>query len=141
MPVRIQVLDDHTGDELPDHTPDDVITVRLGERSWHAYLSEGSADKLEQTIREFLSGLEATTEPEPRPAAPKPTTKSKGKSSLASSSTAEDRQAQRERIRQFVENHASPDIRDQNIGERGRIPTTVLTAFYGAHPKERKLFG
>lgn len=136
MAVIVQIQDDHTQTELKDVGVDDYINISLGELRWRAYLSEKSADLLEKTITEFLSGLEPSTVPERVASVRTPRAVGSGKSANALSV---ERKEQRQRIIQFAKGH--PALKSVRIGDRGRIDSEVLAEFYTLHPEEPKLFG
>jgi hypothetical protein len=130
MGRKYVLLDDLTGDELPDST--EPIHLSLGRTTYALYLSEDSHGKLLEAVQPFIENAETVSQEPSRGTA-------RSSSTAASSSSAADKERLK-KIRAWAQstNYKYKNAKGDEVtlGDRGRIPEEVIKAYTENNPDD-----
>lgn len=122
MGRKYVLLDDYDGKELPDDTQ--PVNLSLGRTTYALYLSEKNHGKLMEVLDPFIKDAETT----------RTTTAS------APKATAKADKDKLKRVRAWAQETGykfkGADGEERTLGDRGRIPEEVVSAYEAANPED-----
>jgi len=113
MGRRTVLIDDYSGDELPDTTA--PLRLSLGRKTYNLYLSDKSLEALYGALEPFTKDAETAT------ASAAPTTNSKADKERTSA------------IRAWAQANKVKQPNGKPLGDRGRIPQEIIDAYDAAN--------
>lgn len=122
MGKKTILLDDFDGKELPDTT--DPLTLHVGPEGWNLYLSEASHKKLMQALEPFVKDAESASKYS--------ITVTKGRRSSKPKSDL-DLGAVRKWAQENKKTFTNAQGKETPVGDRGRIPDSIIDAYKEAH--------